>query len=213
MKQLFGFRSAGEQFTVKEGRVHIPNTKYQHDLFFIAPFYHREVTSTISKLIVIDIDLEFRIDLLELHSLFSEFRAGECVGIGPDLSPHYRNMAAAYRSTHPGTRVGQPGRFQGFNSGVALYDLQCLRDSAVWAKEVEVGSMTRLTGMFSMLGTVGDQDWLTLLGWARPELFHVLGCEYNKQTHEGGNTLENADIWHLYHDCPDTKILHNNGSW
>ena len=133
MKQLFGFLSAGEQFTVKEGRVHIPNTKYQHDLFFIAPFYHREVTSLISKLIVIDIDLEFklvinilliiiyihistnadaRIDLLELHSLFSEFRAGECVGIGPDLSPHYRNMAAAYRSSHPGTRVGQPGRFQ-----------------------------------------------------------------------------------------------------
>ena len=41
--------------------------------------------------------------------------------------------------------------------------------------------MSRLTEMFSMLGTVGDQDWLTLLGWARPELFHVLGCEYNKQ--------------------------------
>ena len=47
--------------------------------------------------------------------------------------------------------------------------------------QVEVGSMSRLTAMFSMLGTVGDQDWLTLLGWARPELFHVLGCEYNKQ--------------------------------
>ena len=67
MKQLFGFLSAGEQFTVKEGRggsrqeVHIPNTKYQHDLFFIAPFYHREVTSTIHKLIVIDIDLEFKL--------------------------------------------------------------------------------------------------------------------------------------------------------
>ena len=72
MKQLFGFLSAGEQFTVKEGRgggwqeVHIPNTKYQHDLFFIAPFYHREVTSTIHKLIVIDIDLEFKLVILLL---------------------------------------------------------------------------------------------------------------------------------------------------
>ena len=61
MKQLFGFLSDGEQFTVKECRVHISNTKSQHDLFFIAPFYHREVTSTISKLIVIDIDLEFKL--------------------------------------------------------------------------------------------------------------------------------------------------------
>ena len=30
------------------------------------------------------------------------------------------------------------------------------------------------------------QDWLTLLGWERPELFHLLPCNFNVQTHEVG---------------------------
>ena len=29
-----------------------------------------------------------------------------------------------------------------------------------------------------------SQDWLTLLGWERPELFHLLPCTFNVQTHE-----------------------------
>ena len=44
----------GEQF------VAVPNLKYTRDLFYIAPFYHKEMPEEIKKLIVLDIDLEFR---------------------------------------------------------------------------------------------------------------------------------------------------------
>ena len=44
----------GEQF------VAVPNRKYTRDLFYIAPFYHKEMPEEIKKLIVLDIDLEFR---------------------------------------------------------------------------------------------------------------------------------------------------------
>ena len=34
---------------------------------------------------------------------------------------------------------------------------------------------------YEYVGHVGDQDWLTVLGWDKPHLFHLLGCEYNLQ--------------------------------
>ena len=64
MKKHYGHHHPEGTFYFKEKDnqtvVHIPNNKYTHDLFFIAPFYHREIPKQIIKLIVIDIDLEFR---------------------------------------------------------------------------------------------------------------------------------------------------------
>ena len=40
--------------------VFVNTEKYRSDLFYIAPFYHTEIPDSIKKLIVIDIDLEFR---------------------------------------------------------------------------------------------------------------------------------------------------------
>ena len=35
---------------------------------------------------------------------------------------------------------------------------------------------------FMLEGTVGDQDWLTLLAWAQPQLVYRLPCQFNVQT-------------------------------
>ena len=35
---------------------------------------------------------------------------------------------------------------------------------------------------FMLEGTVGDQDWLTLLAWKQPQLVHLLPCQFNVQT-------------------------------
>ena len=62
MKKHYGYHHPEGTFFMKNNDtvIHIPNNKYTHDLFFIAPFYHREIPTQIEKLIVIDIDLEFR---------------------------------------------------------------------------------------------------------------------------------------------------------
>ena len=112
MKKLFGFSDPDLKYIIKDEVVLIPNTKYTHDLFFIAPFYHKEVTEAIHKLIVIDIDLEFRIDLLDLYRHFSFFKKSEMVGLAPDLSPHYHQMSSQYREDHPDTVIGSPGKYQ-----------------------------------------------------------------------------------------------------
>lgn len=43
-----------------EKMIMVNTQKYRSDLFYIAPFYHTEIPDSIKKLIVIDIDLEFR---------------------------------------------------------------------------------------------------------------------------------------------------------
>ena len=105
---------------------------------------------------------------------------------------------------------------KGFNTGVALYDLAKMRSSALYAEETNVMRMGELAKKYLFMGTVGDQDWLTLLGWEQPKLFYLLPCEYNVQVHEGYNTPEYADLWPMYRNCsgPDdtnTKIVHWNG--
>ena len=131
MKKHYGYHLPEGTFYFKENNsvVHVPNTKYTHDLFFIAPFYHKEIPREIEKLIVIDIDLEFRCvhqasiitmqrslsfrtDFLNLFKHFSQFSQSELIGIGPDLSPHYYGMTQLFREKNPGTQIGSPGRFQ-----------------------------------------------------------------------------------------------------
>ena len=112
MKKLFGFSDPDVKYVIKDEVVLVPNTKYTHDLFFIAPFYHKEVTEDIGKLIVIDIDLEFRTDLRNLYRHFSKFSESEMIGLAPDLSPHYYQMSKTFRDHNPGTKIGAPGKYQ-----------------------------------------------------------------------------------------------------
>ena len=107
---------------------------------------------------------------------------------------------------------------QGFNSGVALYHLGRMRESEEWEREVVVERMKEIAHQFLFAGTVGDQDWLTVLGWVKPHLFYLLPCHYNVQLHEGLKMTEHEGHWDQYRNCsspqhPDTKIIHYNGSW
>ena len=104
------------------------NEKYTHDLFYIAPIYHKKF-SNLSKIIVLDIDLAFGASIKKVWREFSKFRKGQCIGLAPDLSPHYWYKLETWRQDNPDSKFGQPGPYQGFNTGVALYNLHCLRHS------------------------------------------------------------------------------------
>ena len=72
--------------------------------------------------------------------------------------------------------------------------------------------MVALTEKYQMEGLVGDQDWLTLLGWEYPEFFYMLPCQFNWQTNPEYKVGKLRHLWEKYRKCPpDTKILHRNG--
>ena len=95
------------------------------------------------------------------------------IGVATDQTPHYFDISKSYRETHPSSTVGSPGRMQGFNTGVTLYDLGKMRSSQVYQVQTsfiwlslvyfsgqgatEVEEMIRLEEKYKISGTVGDQ--------------------------------------------------------
>ena len=109
------------------------NEKYSHDLFYLAPLYHKKF-SRLGRLLVLDIDLGILTSIQDLYEQFDQFGSGDqCIGLAADLSPHYWHKLETFREEHPATVLGLPGEFQGKNSGVALYNLACLRHSRLFA--------------------------------------------------------------------------------
>ena len=141
----------------------------------------------------------------------SDFSRQHTPGLANELSPHYFNQAKLYIGANPDTRVGRPGRHQVRGSPVTVLSssgvqhrsgaLPPAADAEKWGvwgggeewwqravhptHQVEVARMRQLShGKYLVAGTVGDQDWLTILGWESPHLFHLLPCTFNVQTHE-----------------------------
>ena len=60
--------------------------------------------------------------MLLLESQFEDSWSNEAVmGVGLDLSPHYKKFLAEYIEINPETEIGKPGPRQGFNTGVVLF--------------------------------------------------------------------------------------------
>ena len=217
------------------------NGKYFNDLFYIAPLYHTKFSS-LSRLVLLDTDLLFQSSILDLWRQFLEFSPGQCIGLAPDLSPHYWHRLETFRRLNPDTNLGRPGpTSQGFNSGVVLYDLSCLRDSQEYNEQLKpeqvckivkhsyndrcdrsfLFKVSKLISEYSMKITLGDQDWFTMLGWKIPSLFYNLPCEFNLQTslqylaqYKLENNTELAREFHKYNYCVprhNAKIMHSNG--
>ena len=73
-------------------------------------------------------------------------------------------------------------------------------------------SMKRLAEKYMIQGTVGDQDWLTVLGWEMEDMFYLLPCQYNVQMDQVYSTEESCDVLDDYNKCDaKTRIFHRNG--
>ena len=65
--------------------------RFNDNMYYLAPFYH-EIFPEMDKLIVLDSDLEFKVDPAELYDQFNHFSEDQLIGIANDLSPHYYQM-------------------------------------------------------------------------------------------------------------------------
>ena len=113
----------------------MPAAKYNHDLFYLSPFYHLDFP--FDKLIVTDTDIEFKFSIDSLYAQFSQFSANHLYSLGPDLTPFYADRLFDYRLLHPETRLGLPGELQGVNTGVVLLHLERMRRSEKFNRYVK----------------------------------------------------------------------------
>merc|ERR1712223_186551 len=144
-------------------------SRFDHDLFYVAPFYH-ELFPDIDKIIVLDLDLEFRPGVGKLADLFSFMSSNQLVAMVEDQSGHYPFLTGA-----------SPKPRNGLNSGVALYDLKGMRESSEYREELSGEKMEELALSFlpSYDWSLAEQDWFSLLYWSKPHLVGALPCRYN----------------------------------
>ena len=125
-----------------------------------------------------------------------------------------------YRQQNPYTSIGEPGKFQGLNTGVVLYNLQRMRENEKYNDYVDNvnGTLDELTKKFLFCSHLGDQCFFTLLSFEHPDWFNVLPCSYNFQLDTSlAVQLAFRDIFNKYHNCTDItsssdiKIYHGNG--
>jgi len=194
------------------------NTKYLQDLFYFLPYHHLEFPLSLKKLIIIDVDLEFSVDMLRLYKHFDKFAPSEVISCGVTQSPFYFGYFKEHRKSHPESLVGRPGRFQGLNTGVLLLDLEKMRKSSEYNHFTTQSGVKELAEKWKLGGTVGDQDWLTLLSFEKPELINILPCEFNREEHRPGECHgDTKEEWEVrdaaYHHCPGIiRIRHRAGS-
>ena len=55
--------------------------------------------------------------------------------------------------------------FEGFNTGVVLFDLERMRRSAEYNKFLEAEEVTRLMSKYGYHVSLGDQDWFSNIGF------------------------------------------------
>lgn len=187
--------------------------KYSSDLFYIGPLYYRAFVN-IERFIFIDVtDLEFFSDIEELHQQFDKMQS-KVMGVGLDMSPHYRKNLKRYLELRPNSDLGLPGPKQGLNTGVVLYHLENMRRSHIYNENVDPLMAESLMKKFLYNITLGDQDWFTNLCWDHPDLFYILPCTFNAQTSLQYLAPPWESVFDSYHYCDakkNLKIVHRNG--
>lgn len=185
--------------------------RYNDDMFFITEIFHR--VFDVPRILFIDLDLEFEEDVAKLYAHFDCFESETLIGIGHDLQPQYRVDFQSYIDAHPGTDVGlpRPGK-QGFNTGVMLMDLAAMRASRLYNELLTYEKLAPICAKYGFKGSLGHQDFFTLVGMEYPELFFVLDCTWNRQLDTGWSHTVNKTTFDAYHRCPGkVRIYHANG--
>ncbi|XP_071480272.1 xyloside xylosyltransferase 1-like [Diadema antillarum] len=191
------------------------NTKgyYNQSIFFLSVGIHKNILPDfVHRIIMLDTDLKFLSDIEGLFAHFDNFGEENVMGLAYDQQPTYRDAFSVYRMSQPNTRVGSPPSkgFPGFNSGVLLLNIDRMRSSKIYNVFLDTRVATALTKKYSFMGQLGDQDFYSLVGNEKENLFYVLPCSWNR--HLCRNMYQKyPDVFESYFNC-DGKIHVYHGS-
>ncbi|KAL0480618.1 hypothetical protein AKO1_006796 [Acrasis kona] len=166
----------------------------------------------VKKVIVIDTDLAFFDDVGELYKQFNHFKPEQAIGLAPEYFNQYADDKR--HISHGGQNCVKAIHYDGhdgFNTGVALLDLEKLRKLNWWMDMVVPASKE----VHSCLQPMGDQDIMNHMLYSNKDLLYVLPYEWHMQyycfnpTHFSGRSDVKCkkDMWK-----GKVKIGHWNGS-
>ncbi|TNM87953.1 xyloside xylosyltransferase 1 [Takifugu flavidus] len=186
---------------------------YSDAIFFLSVAMHRIMPDSLTRMVQLDLDLQYRVNIRELFQEFHQFPPGAVIGIAREMQPVYRHTFWQYRKENPQTKVGEPhpDGLPGFNSGVMLLDLASMRASSLYNQLLEPDHVAKLADQYRFRGHLGDQDFFTMIGMEHPELFYSLACGWNRQLCTWWRDHGYGDVFQLYYRCNGpVYIYHGN---
>ncbi|XP_030842685.1 xyloside xylosyltransferase 1-like [Strongylocentrotus purpuratus] len=180
---------------------------YNQSIFFLSVAIHRGILPDfVHQIIMLDTDLKFISDISGLFAHFDKFQGSNVMGIAHDQQPTYRDAFKAFRARNPTTRVGSPAPdgLPGFNSGVVLLDIARMRSSQLYNYYLNPPVAELISRKYLFKGSLGDQDFYSLIGNERENLFYVLPCSWNRHLCRKLYD-EYAPVFDSYFNC-DGKI-------
>ncbi|MBZ3869952.1 Xyloside xylosyltransferase 1 [Sciurus carolinensis] len=187
-------------------------TYYSDSIFFLSVAMHQIMPKEILRIIQLDLDLKYKTNIRELFEEFDNFLPGAVIGIAKEMQPVYRHTFWQFRHENPTTRVGGPPRngLPGFNSGVMLLNLEAMRQSTLHSCLLEPAHVQQLASKYHFGSHLGDQDF-TMIRMEHPELFHVLGCTWNRHLCTWWRDHSYSNVFEAYFRCVGyVKIYHGN---
>ncbi|KRX26823.1 Glycosyltransferase-like protein LARGE1 [Trichinella nelsoni] len=172
----------------------IPNGHYS-GLFGLSKLILPKILSTsVTKVVVLDVDILFVSDIFELWNFLSKFNDSQVLGMTENQSDWYLgNLFLDYK---PWPALGR-----GYNSGVILMNLLKLR--AINWTELYKAVTKELLNTYNRTN-LADQDIFNAVIQRLPALVYRLPCVYNLQLND------NARRELCSYDQADMKIIHWN---
>lgn len=172
----------------------IPNKHYSGIFGLLKLTLPKVLPSSLEKVVVLDTDVTFVSDIMELWMLFHKFNRNQSIGLVDNQSDWYLGRLWKQHKAWPAL-----GR--GFNTGVILLHLERLR-IANWEKLWrDVAKKNLITYRSTALA---DQDIFNAVIKEHPDMVLKLPCQWNVQ-------LSDKTRSHIcYKEAIDLKVIHWN---
>ncbi|GBP77886.1 LARGE xylosyl- and glucuronyltransferase 1 [Eumeta japonica] len=146
----------------------VPNTHYSGVFALVKLLFPDILPNSLHRVIVLDADLTFMCDIVELWRMFNNMTEDQFVGLVENESNWYYD-----------TEKRWPALGRGYNTGVMLLDLMKIRRNTDWTSlwhDAVTENLERLK--HTMLA---DQDIINAVIKKYPHIIYNISCQYNVQ--------------------------------
>lgn len=138
----------------------------------------------LNRLIFISKKIKFRSDIVELYEYFDRFEAKQAIGLTLVQDAKFASAFSVHRHLQSNSNLGLSHGWPGFNTELMLLNLKEMRQSSLLKRYLDLENQFPLITKYDFKSrqVLPQMDeWLTLVGAEKPELFFTLPCQWNVQ--------------------------------
>ncbi|XP_057378934.1 uncharacterized protein LOC130700957 [Daphnia carinata] len=140
----------------------------------------------LGRMIFIGNNIKFRADIVELYEHFDRFKPQQGIGLTLVQNAKFAAAFSVHRYLQPNSNLGlsPPHGWPGFNTELMLLNLKEMRQTNFFKRYLDLENQFPILMKYDFKSRhilPQMDEWLTLVGVEKPELFFTLPCQWNVQ--------------------------------